>query len=336
MRRLPGEFEAQSFVQIIFPHAQSDWAPYLDEACENFVNIANAIRRHEPCLIVCDDVQRVKGFFNEYDNLYFAAYQSDDTWARDCSGITVYDGTVPTVLDFTFTGWGGKFDAARDDAMTASVGKHYDCAVEQVDFILEGGGIESNGAGTLLTTSECLLNPNRNSAHSKADVEKLLTDLFGLQQILWLDHGYLAGDDTDSHIDTLARFIDEKSIMYVQCADETDEHYEALRSMEHELQQFRDSEGNPFSLVPLPMCEPAYYDGERLPATYANFLIINGAVVVPVYNDPNDQAALNVFKACFPGREIVPVDCSVLIRQHGSLHCVTMQFPKGISPVHYQ
>ena len=336
MRRLPGEFEAQSFVQIIFPHAQSDWAPYLDEACENFVHIANAVRRYEQCLIVCDDIQRVKNFFPKQENLCFVQYRSDDTWARDCSGITVYDNDMPKILDFTFTGWGGKFDASADNAMTEAISSHYGAAVEKADFILEGGGIESNGAGTLLTTAECLLNPNRNSAHSETDVENVLKDAFGLKQILWLNHGYLAGDDTDSHIDTLARFIDEKNIMYVQCDDSSDEHYEALRLMEQELLQFRDPDGNPFGLIPLPMCTPAYYDGERLPATYANFLIIDGAVLVPVYNDPNDAAALEIFAEAFPAREIVAIDCSVLIRQHGSLHCVTMQFPKGVLPLHYQ
>lgn len=330
MRRLPAEFEKQSFVQIIFPHEGSDWAPYLEAARQNFVAIANAIARFQPCLIVCHDLDAVKGYFPEQANLHFVHYLGDDTWARDCSGITVYENGKPLILDFTFTGWGGKFDAALDDAMTSSVASHYDAPVEKVDMILEGGGIESNGNGLLLTTSECLLNPNRNASMDKTAVEEAMRKHFGIEKTLWLDHGYLAGDDTDSHIDTLARFIGDGAIMYVRCDDSEDEHFEALRQMESELMRLRDLEGKPFNLIPLPMCEPLHYDGERLPATYANFLIINGAVLVPVYGIPQDENALEVFKTALPEREIVPVDCSVLVRQHGSLHCVTMQFPAGV------
>ncbi|MBN2870301.1 MAG: agmatine deiminase family protein, partial [Campylobacterales bacterium] len=166
---------------------------------------------------------------------------------------------------------------------------------------------------------------------SKEQTEEMLKKEFGVEQILWLNHGYLAGDDTDSHIDTLARFIDTDTIMYVKCDDAEDEHYEALQKMEAELKQLRDPDGEPFRLVPLPMCSPAHYDGERLPATYANFLIINGAVLLPVYNDPHDAEAIEICRKAFKGRDIVPIDCSVLIRQHGSLHCVTMQFPEEVS-----
>lgn len=333
MRYFPAEFEPQSFVQLIFPHPQSDWAPYLEEARSTFVNIANAVARYEPCLIVCDDVEVVKGYFSDQTNLIFVPYQSDDTWARDCSALTVIDEEEdePLLLDFTFTGWGGKFDASRDNAMSAALALVYGARMEKIDLILEGGGVESNGAGSLLVTSECLLNPNRNAHLSKTQTEAILKKEFGVEQILWLNHGYLAGDDTDSHIDTLARFIDTDTIMYVKCDDTEDEHYEALKKMEKELMELRDMEGEPFNLIALPMCSPAYYDGERLPATYANFLIVNDAVLLPVYNDPHDAEAIEICRKAFKGRDIVPIDCSVLIRQHGSLHCVTMQFPEEVS-----
>ena len=331
MRRLPAEFEPQSFVQIIFPHPQTDWDPYLEEARRNFVAIAEAIARFQPCLVVCDDVAAVRACFENEENLIFVPYTGDDTWARDCSGITVYEDGAPRILDFTFTGWGGKFDASRDNAMTAALAPRYGAPVERIEMILEGGGIESNGKGVLLTTGECLLNPNRNASMDRTAVEAALAEHFGIEKTLWLEHGYLAGDDTDSHIDTLARFISEKTIMYVQCSDTQDEHYGALQAMEAELRALRDPEGNPFTLIPLPMCAPLYYDGERLPATYANFLIINGAVLVPVYGVDQDGEALRIFEAAFPDREIVAVDCSVLVRQHGSLHCVTMQFPAGVT-----
>ncbi|MCK9373358.1 MAG: agmatine deiminase family protein [Sulfuricurvum sp.] len=333
MRYFPAEFEPQSFVQLIFPHPQSDWAPYLEEARQCFVNIASAVARYQPCLIICDNVDTVKSYFSSQDNLLFVTYQTDDTWARDCSVLSVIDEEEDEalLLDFTFTGWGGKFDASRDNGMSRSLCDVYGAPMKTVDVILEGGGIESNGAGSLLTTAECLLNPNRNAHLSKAQTETMLKKEFGIEQILWLHHGYLAGDDTDSHIDTLARFIDTDTIMYVKCDDENDEHYDALKKMEEELHSLRDSEGEPFKLISLPMCQPHFYDDERLPATYANFLIINDAVLLPVYNEPNDEKAIAICEKAFRGRDIIPIDCSVLIRQHGSLHCVTMQFPEEVS-----
>jgi len=332
MRYFPAEFEPQSFVQLIFPHPQSDWAPYLEEARGCFVNIANAVARYQPCLIVCDDVDFVKTYFQSHENLIFIPYPSDDTWARDCSVLSVIDEDEgeALLLDFTFTGWGGKFDAARDNAMSKAIADVYSAPMQTIDLILEGGGVETNANGSLLTTAECLLNPNRNPHLDKKGMEKELKKQFGVEQILWLNHGYLAGDDTDSHIDTLARFIDTDTIMYVKCDDQNDEHYEALKKMETELKALRDIDGETFNLIALPMCNPTFYDDERLPATYANFLIINDAVLLPVYNDPHDNEAIAICKKAFHGRDIIPIDCSVLIRQHGSLHCVTMQFPEDI------
>jgi agmatine deiminase len=332
MRYFPAEFEPQSFVQLIFPHPQSDWVAYLEEARACFVNIATAIARYQPCLIICDDVEFVKRYFANHDNLVFIPYQTNDTWARDCSALSVIDEDEDEalLLDFTFTGWGGKFDASHDNAMSSSIAHVYSAPMKKINLILEGGGVESNGIGSLLTTAECLLNPNRNPHLTKSQTEEILKKEFGVEQILWLNHGYLAGDDTDSHIDTLARFIDTDTIMYVKCDDQNDEHYDALKKMEEELRALRDSEGEPFNLISLPMTNPTFYEHERLPATYANFLIINDAVLLPVYNDPHDAEAIAICEKAFRGRDILPIDCSVLIRQHGSLHCVTMQFPEEI------
>lgn len=330
--RLPAEFEAQSFVQLIFPHANSDWAPYLEEASHTFVEIATAIARFEPCLIVCDDIARVRTYFKDCTNLYFVQAESDDTWARDCSGITVIQNDQPKVLDFTFTGWGDKFDASLDNALTSKLQRHYQASYQKERFILEGGAIESNGEGLLLTTSQCLMNPNRNTKLTQRyEVDAILKETLGVEKTLWLEHGYLAGDDTDSHIDTLARFVDVNSIVYVKCHDKTDEHFEALQSMEQELKDLRNLEGKAFRLISLPMTKAIYYEDERLPATYANFLIINGAVLVPTYNDSHDTQALKIIQSIFSDKEVVGIDCSVLIRQHGSLHCVTMQFPKAVT-----
>ena len=331
-RRLPAEFERQSFVQLIFPHAETDWAPYLQEASETFVEIAEAIARFELCLIVCDDIDRVRRYFAATENLCFVQAESDDTWARDCSTITVLEEEKPMVIDFTFTGWGDKFDAVHDDALSSELRQYYGARYHREHLILEGGAIESNGGGLLLTTENCLMNPNRNHKLTRrTEIERILQDVLGVEKTLWLEHGYLEGDDTDSHIDTLARFVDAETIVYLQCKDRDDVHFEALSTMEKELKALKDLDGNAFRLVPLPMTEPIYFEGERLPATYANFLIINGAVLVPTYNDPHDDEALSIFKRLFDDREVIAIDCSVLIRQHGSLHCVSMQFPEAVT-----
>ena len=194
-------------------------------------------------------------------------------------------------------------------------------------YVLEGGSIESDGAGTLMTTSQCLLSPNRNEHLTQPQVEEFLKSSFGVERVLWINHGYLAGDDTDSHVDTLARFCDVDTIAYVQCDDKTDEHYASLKLMERELKSFKTLEGNPYRLIPLPMADARYEGEQRLPATYANFLIVNGALLVPTYRSPKDEQALSALREAFPDREVVGVDCSALIHQHGSLHCVTMQLP---------
>jgi len=198
--------------------------------------------------------------------------------------------------------------------------------LEQIDFVLEGGSIESDGQGTLLTTSQCLCNPNRNGGLSKSEVEEKLSTYLGAQRILWLDHGYLAGDDTDSHVDTLARFVTPETIVYVKCEDKEDEHYEALQKMEAQLGSFTTPEGKPYTLIPLPMTEAIYNDQkERLPATYANFLMANGALIYPTYSDKNDKVVHEIFKGLFQDKEIIPVNCLKLKEQGGSLHCSTMQ-----------
>lgn len=330
MRRLPAEFEEQSFIQIMFPHTNSDWADYLEEAEANFIAIIEAIIRFQDCLVICHNVAYVQSKLPASPRLHFVHYETNDTWARDCSAITVEEDGESILLDFTFTAWGGKFAYDKDNALTQVIASSYANQMKTIDFILEGGGIESNGKGTLLITSECVFNPNRNHTLSKEQSLAILKEELGVTNILCLDHGYLAGDDTDSHIDTLARFVDERTIMYLRCEDQNDEHYEALSAMEAQLKTFVDEEGKTFELIPLPFTAPVYFDDERLPATYANFLILNNAVLVPVYGDVADERALDIFRTFFKDREIVGVDCSTLIKQHGSLHCVTMQFPKAI------
>lgn len=321
-KRFIAEFEPQSFVQIIFPHQNTDWHEYLDEARQTFVNIALAISRYEKCVVVCDDIEKTKQHFYTTKNIEFIQYKTDDTWSRDCSAISILDNGQIKLLNFNFDGWGGKFNAQNDNKMSKSIAKHYPYEMIDIDFTLEGGGVESNSEDLLLTTSRCMLSRNKN--FDKNDTTKFLKSTFGIKEVLYLDYGYLAGDDTDSHIDTLARFIDKKTIMYVTCKDKKDEHYNELKQMEKQLETFANKHN--LKLIPLPMPDAIYYDNERLPATYANFLMLNNAVLVPIYNVKQDKEAIKIFQSSFLNKDIIPIDCSVLLRQHGSLHCVTMQF----------
>ncbi len=329
---LPPEWDEHQFVQLTWPHENTDWVDMLTEVNTCFTSIAKAILKHEKLLIVTPNIENIKIFFSpeELLKITFAQMPTNDTWARDHGGITVLENGHPVIYDFTFNGWGMKFAANHDNQITKKLFEngvfgenvHYkNC----LDFVLEGGSIESDGEGTLLTTSECLLSPNRNNK-TKEEIEKRLKELFGLKQVLWLNHGYLAGDDTDSHIDTLARLCSIDTIAYVKCDDENDEHFEELRKMELELQNFQTSNSTNFKLIPLPMADMVMENKERLPATYANFLIINGAVLLPTYNSPKDELARQQLQKAFPDREIVGIDCIPLIKQHGSLHCVTMQY----------
>ncbi len=334
--RLPAEWEPQSAVQFTFPHEDSDWKDYLPEVIPCFVECIMAVARFQKVLVVCRTVEEVRSHLQHIpkDRLILVEAPSNDTWARDHGGITIFDDGKPVLLDFIFNGWGLKFAADRDNLITGNLFQQGIFKVNKLQhggMVLEGGGIESDGEDTLLTTASCMLSPNRNPHWDKSEIEERLKVLFGLDRVLWLHHGYLAGDDTDAHIDTLARFCDPETIAYVQCTDETDEHFSALRQMEAELQTFRTSDGKPYRLVPLPMASACYdEEGHRLPATYANFLIINGAVLLPIYEVPEDDLAIAQLKTCFPMHEIVPINCRPLIEQHGSLHCISMQYPEGV------
>jgi agmatine/peptidylarginine deiminase len=330
-KKLPAEWEKQSFLQLTFPHQESDWAYLMDEVTVCFVEIIETTARFQDVLVVCDNVERVKSFFKSTQNIYFIQIESNDTWARDHGGITVIENGNAVIHDYIFNGWGNKFDAGLDNQITQKLFNNdvfENCNIKTSDLVLEGGSLESDGKGTILTTSECLLSKNRNEHLSKVEIEQFLKENFGAESVLWLNHGYLAGDDTDSHIDTLARFCDEKTIAYVGCENQEDEHFEALQQMKKELQQFIDFQGKPYKLVEIPLPDACFdSDGNRLPATYVNFTIINGAVLVPVYGVAQDEKALEILQGCFPDRKVIGINCRVLIEQHGSLHCVTMQYP---------
>jgi len=334
---LPPEWAPQSSVMLTWPRRDGDFARHFEAVERNFMAIAVAIGRHENLHVnVAQDAPGLAarlvsaGVPNHRLRVY--AMPNDDVWARDHGPITVLRDGKPLHLDFTFNGWGGKFPAERDNALTGRLitVDAWQVPVETVDFVLEGGAIEVDGAGTLLTTERCLLAPTRNPRFGRAEIEQVLKDRLGVSRILWLKHGDLLGDDTDGHIDTIARFCDAGTIAYQACEDRDDPHYADLAAMAQELAAFRALDGKPYRLVPLPLPAALYDpdDGRRLPAGYANFLILNGAVLVPVYGDPkNDPVALQRLRPCFPGREVLPIECRALIHQYGSLHCVTMQIP---------
>ena len=340
---LPAEWERQSGVQLTWPHEGTDWAPVLKEVTECYIHMALEIALRERLIIVTPESEQVQQLLQErlpqrvLSNITLCQAPTNDTWARDHGFITLQTSTGHLLLDFQFNGWGQKFPAELDNQICRRMmeqgvlqGQYED----HLDFVLEGGSIESDGKGTILTTSQCLLAPNRNQPLSQTEIEERLKRYLRAERVLWLDYGYLAGDDTDSHIDTLARLCPNDTLLYVQCADARDEHYEELRRMEEQLQGFRTIDGRPYRLIPLPMASAQYDDeGQRLPATYANFLVINGAVLMPTYRDPQtDERARQQLQLAFPRHEIGPIDCRVLIEQHGSLHCCTMQFPQGVLP----
>ncbi len=334
----PAEWHPQSAVQLTWPHEATDWCEMLDEVLPCFVQIATEVLKREKLVVVCPDAQEVRRALGSVssERLKLVECASNDTWARDHAGISVFVDGRPTLLDFTFNGWGMKFASNLDNQITR---KQFAKGVfqKQVDyrnclgFVLEGGSIESNGAGTLLVTSDCLLSANRNDAMDEKEIDRFLKETFGLQHIHWIRHGYLSGDDTDSHVDTLVRFCDVNTLAYVlPPEDETDEHHAALVQMQQELQALRNADGAPYRLIGLPMADPVYFERERLPATYANFLIINGAVLYPTYSNPvKDALAAQQLQLAFPKHEVVGIHCLPLIKQHGSLHCVTMQYPEG-------
>jgi len=320
--RLPAEWEPQSGIQLTWPHAATDWAPMLDEITRTYEEMAREISMREPLIVV--------------------GPPSNDTWARDHGFISLVatdarQNDHALLLDFKFNGWGEKFPAELDNALNRRIydeGRVCGVYVNHLDFVLEGGSIESDGKGTIMTTTCCLMAPHRNQPLSQQQIEERLKEYLHAERVLWIDHGQLVGDDTDGHIDTLVRICPNDTLLYMGSDDPDDEQYQELRLMEEQLRTFRTMDGKPYRLLRLPTPRPVFdEDGQRLPATYANFLIINGAVLCPTYGQPDlDAEALRTIGHAFPDREIVGIDCCSIIKQHGSLHCCTMQYPLGVIP----
>ncbi|EIC21219.1 agmatine deiminase family protein [Thiorhodovibrio frisius] len=348
MKTLPAEWYPQSALMLTWPHPDTDWCDQLDAVEAVYVEMVCALCRYQPALILCPDTAwqaRVAGMLADAgvpsSQLIFALARSNDTWTRDHGPITVLETQglgapgQPCLLDFRFNGWGGKYASELDDAINARLqeqGVFGNSTWQRSELLLEGGAIDSDGAGSLLLVRRTLLDPARNPGWSQDDIEQELHQRLGIRHFLWLEHGQLSGDDTDGHIDTLARFIDQRTIAHVTCDDPADPDHDPIAQMTAELRALRDSSGQPYRLLPLPQPRPLFAaDGQRLPAGYANFALINGALLLPVYQDPADAEATRLLQAAFPQRQVHAIDCRALVAQGGSLHCACMQLPAGLT-----
>ena len=336
--RLPAEWEPQAAVIIAWPCVGTDWAPRLPRIETAYVALAAAIVRFEPVLVcvadvsVCERATRLLADAGaDMGRLRFVEVAYDDTWLRDSGPLTLTDGSALRLVDFRFTGWGGKFAAGHDDRLIeALIARGVLRAAEhrRIDWALEGGAIESDGNGTILTTWRCL--HQRHPQMARDEMSTMLKNSLGAKRVLWLDHGYLQGDDTDAHIDTLARFAPDDAIVLQTCDDPTDPHYDELARMHEEIANLRTADGRAYRLYPLPWPRAIVDDGRRLASSYANYLIVNDGVVMPAYGDAADARAADVVAAAHPRREVVVVDARPLIWQNGSVHCLTMQLPAGL------
>ena len=333
------EWEPVEYVLLALPNKDTDWDYILPEAIDQYRRLVKAITDEDiKVILLCSDVDEAVGIMKDcrQDLIRYILTDYNDTWTRDYGMISVVRGERLRALDFGFNAWGLKFAADKDNLVNLRLNEKGIIAPlayrNERDFVLEGGSVESDGQGTVMTTSRCLQSPNRNGGKTKAELNRELLERLGADHVLWLDHGALEGDDTDSHIDTLARLAPDDTIVFTGTRNFDDPQFESLLAMRAQLTLFRTAEGNPYNLVELPLPDPVLDpDGHRLPATYANYLVANGVIFMPTYAQPDkDELAMRSIQIAFPDHKVVGVDCRTLLRQHGSLHCATMQIPAGI------
>lgn len=336
------EWAPQDAVMLAWPHASTDWAPWLDEIDACYVGLVRAIAHAATPLILCQDeahqqhIQSLLGPMPGHPPRWVVG-PYNDTWCRDYGPLTVgqVDGNhfhAQHLLDFQFSGWGDKYEASDDNAVNKrlAAAHRWKLPMSTIDIELEGGSVESDGEGTLMTTETCLLGGNRNETISRDDLETLIKAKFGVSRILWIKNGYLCGDDTDSHIDNLARFVSADTLIYAACDRRDDEHFAPLDAMRAELELLRTRSGQPYKLLPLMIPEQQFDEkGKRLPASYVNFLIVNQHIIVPQFASSYDAKALEQLRLAFPGYTLLPIPGKALIKQYGGPHCATMQLPVG-------
>jgi len=333
---LPAEWSQQDGILLCWPHKSTDWQALLAEVEPVFDQLVKYICQHQKLILIAHDENHQIAIKKRlsHKNINTSAIQwlihpNNDTWCRDYGPITVIKNDHTHALDFGFNGWGNKFAHDQDDQTNKKLKQNglLTCNLESIDLILEGGSIESDGQGTLLTTEHCLLSPMRNPQLDKQQIEALLSEQLGIDHFLWLSHGYLEGDDTDSHVDNLARFCNETTIAYASCHDKTDIHYQALKEMENELKAFRTRDDKAYTLIPLSIPKAIFEKEQRLPASYVNFLITNDYVLMPTFKDEQDLINKEKLQSVFTDRNVIGIPSQDIIRQYGSIHCLSMQLP---------
>ena len=346
MRNLLPEWTPQESVLMALPHSGTDWDYILEEAQDQYRRLITAMTGEGVrVVLLCRDAEEAQTILKDcrQDLITYVTMDFNDTWTRDYGPIAVTKDDRLRALDFGFNGWGLKFASDKDNLVNLRLSEKFVIMPatyrNERAFVLEGGSIETDGKGTLLTTTRCLCSPNRNGGLTKEEADRKLRETLGVSHVLFLDYGALEGDDTDSHIDTLARMAPDNAILFTGCRNVDDSHFEELLKMRAQLTMFRNVEGEPFNLVELPMPDPVYdEEGNRLPATYANYLVTDRVIFMPTYGQPaNDMLAMQTVRIAFPDHKVVGVDCTTLTKQHGSLHCATMQIPVDLfNPAIYE
>jgi len=334
---MPAEWSPHQATWISWPHKRDSWPGKFEPVEPVMVRFVAAVSGHEPVRINVLDAaheKHVRGLLEGHADpagVHFHRFPTNDAWCRDHGAIFVTrdggQGPEGLALDFRFNAWGGKYPPFDlDDAIPAQMAAALGVPCESIDMVLEGGSIDVNGAGALLTTEQCLLHPNRNPALTRDDIETRLRDCLGVEQIIWLGDG-IVGDDTDGHVDDLTRFVAEDVVVTVVERDRNDENHAALAANRERLDTVRLADDRPLEVREIQMPAPVVFEGDRLPASYANFYIGNRCVVMPAFDDPADEPARRVLEACFPGREVVAIDCTDLVLGLGTFHCLTQQVP---------
>jgi agmatine deiminase len=334
---MPAEWVPHRGTWLSWPHNRETWPSQLETVREVWIRMMQTLALHEQVFLLVNDEQtrqdvilRLNNAGTVMENVSMLKIPTVDVWMRDYGPtfLTRADGENPLALnDWIFNGWGGKYRSYEDDdQVTKYISSLLEIPVFNHSVVLEGGSIEVNGAGTCLTTEQCLLNGNRNPDMSRGEIEQFLKDALGVSHIIWLGGG-IRGDDTDGHIDDIARFINSTTVVCVLEANSRDENYAALRENYERLQSALDQDGHPLTVVALPCPAPLDYEGARLPASYANFYIANDVVLVPVFDDTNDRKALGILQELFPDHRVVGLPCRVVVAGLGAIHCVTQQEP---------
>ncbi|QDU30759.1 Agmatine deiminase [Anatilimnocola aggregata] len=331
--RWPAEWERQASVWLSWPRNPATWPDKFEPVPAEFAQFVRTIARYEPVNILAggsEILAQAKSLVGDLPNVTIHDIATNDAWCRDHGPIFLSGpkGTQPALVDWEYNAWGGKYPPFdKDNLVPKIIGKLQGRKVFTPGIILEGGAIEGNGEGLLITTESCLLNPNRNPHLSREQVERYLADYLAIKKVLWLTGGEMAGDDTDGHIDQIARFINPRTIVVCVCDDPTDDNYGPTQQNLVELQNLTDLEGRPFEVVRLPLPKPLFVDDQRLPAGYGNFLIVNDAVIVPQFGDPADATAIGILQDLMPKHQVVGSPSLDLVWGLGSFHCLSQQEP---------